>query len=327
MIPVPDALVSAPCFEGVPVGVLRASSRAWSWMRATPGEVLWRQGERVEEIGLLWMGEVVARAGGVEVGRLYGPQLIGEAGAFVHGATRLASMEAVEPCVMLMLPLGVLRAMRAQHSPIYEALLHTALTALEARVRATSLAVSRTRPPGLREVPGERDGAALPTTPCPPMEGLLRAQNGLHDAPEAVIAALAAAFQRSPLAEGQTLCNEGDEGDGVFLVADGTVDVFRGLGTPDFVRVTTLGPGALIGVNTLVRPGPRTASCVASRPGWIYRLDTGRFARLDPEARLRLRECMLASLAGQLRICNDQLCALTPAAVPHPQRRSVARAS
>lgn len=327
MIPVPDALVSAPCFEGVPEGLLRASSRAWSWMRAAPGEVLWRQGERVEELGLLWMGEVVARAGGVEVGRLYGPQLIGEAGAFVHGATRLTSMEAVEPCILLMLPLPVLRTMRAQHSPIYEALLHTALLALESRVRATSLAVSQARPPGLREVPGACVGVALPTTACPPIEALLRGQNGLHDAPEAVITALAAAFQRSPLAEGQALCREGDEGDGVFLVADGTVDVFRGLGTPDFERVTTLGAGALIGVNTLVRPGPRSASCVASQPGWVYRLDTARFARLDHEPRLRLRESMLASLAGQLRVCNDQLSALTPVSAAAPQRRSVARAS
>lgn len=311
MIPVVEALAALPGLRELPEKNLRAVARSFAWLRAGEGDVLWREGEAVDEVGFLWSGELVVDVGGVEVGRLGAGQILGEAGSFVAGAARSATVRAEEPVVLLLLPLVAVRALREQHHPFYEALCDLGLAALEARVRETSGRVQVPGPSRVRVAGGEDDEEPEDDAPtlgrCPPVEPLLRRLNGFADAPAAIVEEVGAAMRRIPLGTGHVVCREGDVGDGLFLVADGTIAVVRGADSPAAQRLAQLGPGSLVGVNTMVRPGLRTATCVGEAPGWLYRLDTGAFARLSAAARLRMREAMIAALAGQLRGSNERV--------------------
>jgi len=97
---------------------------------------------------------------------------------------------------------------------------------------------------------------------------------------------------------------EGDAASSAFLIAEGSVDVLRNVRGDRAERLASLQAGDLLGINTLIQPGPRTASCVAGGRGWLYRMDAAAYETLEGEARLLWRESMLAALAAQIRLSN-----------------------
>jgi hypothetical protein len=71
---------------------------------------------------------------------------------------------------------------------------------------------------------------------------------------------------------GDRIITEGDVGDALYLIADGSVDVRVGTH-----HVATLGPGAAVGEIALLRRVPRTATVEAHDPVIAYRLDAASF--------------------------------------------------
>jgi CRP/FNR family transcriptional regulator, cyclic AMP receptor protein len=63
------------------------------------------------------------------------------------------------------------------------------------------------------------------------------------------------------LAPGQTLFREGETGDCMYVLLDGSADVFVGE-----ILVESATPGALLGEMALVDSSPRTATVVATMP-------------------------------------------------------------
>ena len=62
------------------------------------------------------------------------------------------------------------------------------------------------------------------------------------------------------LAPGDFLFREGDNGDKMYVLLEGEIDIFLG----DFV-FETAGPGSLLGEMALIDDGPRTANAVAKK--------------------------------------------------------------
>lgn len=327
---VADELAAVPALRGVPAAALRGSAPLWEAVTLAPGEVLWDSAAPVRDLAVVLSGELVAELDGVPVGRGLPGEVVGEAAAFFAGAPRTATLRAGAPTRVLRLPVASLRTLRWQQSPVYDALLDLGLRALVRRIAAAGAAIVRTAagdvPAPTRAAPSTlvRLWRALrpggPTGPCPPLEPLLRGLPGLSDADGATLAALAAAFRPEPVEEGRILFLEGDPGAAAWLVAEGRIDVLRAVRGDRAERLATLGPGALLGVNTLVVPGPRTASCVAATPGWVYRLDAETHDRVERPNRVAWRECLLAVLAAQLRNANALIrdAAGGPAPAPRP---------
>jgi CRP-like cAMP-binding protein len=101
--------------------------------------------------------------------------------------------------------------------------------------------------------------------------------------------------------EGESLFLEGDHGDAMYVLAEGEVDVLRSTRGDRAVLLATLGPGTPLGLNALVEPGRRTASCVARTAGWAYTTDTSHFRDPPSVARTVWRESVLLDLSTQLR--------------------------
>jgi CRP/FNR family cyclic AMP-dependent transcriptional regulator len=73
-------------------------------------------------------------------------------------------------------------------------------------------------------------------------------------------------------AEGETIFREGDRGDSMYVVVDGTV-----LLKADGRIVETLGPGGVMGEMALIDQGPRAATAVAGSACRLARIPEKRF--------------------------------------------------
>jgi CRP/FNR family cyclic AMP-dependent transcriptional regulator len=74
------------------------------------------------------------------------------------------------------------------------------------------------------------------------------------------------------LAPGDFLFHEGEQGDKMYVLLEGDVDIFLG----DFV-LETAGPGSFIGEMALIEDSPRTANAVAKTPAKLAQIDRRRF--------------------------------------------------
>ncbi len=109
--------------------------------------------------------------------------------------------------------------------------------------------------------------------------------------------------QQVLIPEGATVLEKGAQGSGLFVLLEGTVDVFSG-SEPDAKRLNTLGPGAYLGEISLIQDGPTSAHVRArtavralriTRAGFQHYLDT------HDGAALRIYRLFTRNLAARVR--------------------------
>lgn len=94
---------------------------------------------------------------------------------------------------------------------------------------------------------------------------------------------------------GTLLVDQGQTGKEAFVVMDGSVTIKR-----NGRKVTTLGPGAIVGELSLLDHGPRTATAVCETDCTLFVIDQRHFlAVLDDIPAIGHK--MLATLAGRIR--------------------------
>ncbi len=311
-----EELFALPWLGRVGRGDLERAARHFSEQRLPPGGVLWEQGHLSTKIGILTRGELAVFVDGGRVGSVHRGELVGEAAAFFRGVNRSATVKARDHSRVALLDVEELGRLRASGSPVYLALLDQALGTLVRRVHATDLRVTSAGV-GARERPGGEPSALLrlwrrlvpgkPKGACPPLTPLLRRQIGLAQLDEAALETIARPWQPLELEEGQAVFLEGQPADAAYLVAEGRVEVLRNVRGKKASCLAELGPGDLFGANALVDRAPRTASCVAARPTWLYRISARDFALAPGRSGVLWKESLLASFASQIRAANVAL--------------------
>ncbi len=74
------------------------------------------------------------------------------------------------------------------------------------------------------------------------------------------------------------LFKEGDDGDAMFAIIEGHVELIR-----NDVTLEVVGPGGILGELALIDPAPRSASAVAATTARVVRVDQDRFTFLVNE--------------------------------------------
>lgn len=115
---------------------------------------------------------------------------------------------------------------------------------------------------------------------------------------------LSRAIETVALDDGQTLFNQGDEGDAMYLVEAGGVDIFTRYQDGREERQRTFGPGDVVGEFALLDGAPRSASARANGPARLLRLQRQVFMRFI-SSRPDVITAMLRYLAGKLRHTTD----------------------
>jgi CRP-like cAMP-binding protein len=128
-------------------------------------------------------------------------------------------------------------------------------------------------------------------------------------APHSFAAVLQAATIRR-LADGEALCTEGEPGEDMAFLYQGTLQVTRRGPDGQPRALATLEAPALVGHRALIDREPRSATCTAAGPAIVGTLDRRAWATLlgEPTSRgMALRRVLLASLTRQMAAANGRI--------------------
>lgn len=129
------------------------------------------------------------------------------------------------------------------------------------------------------------------------------------------LVALLAMSQRSEFAQDEVLFAEGDNGNCMYIIISGLVEVFRKPAGAEPIQLSTAGPGETVGEMALIERLPRTAGVRALAPTVTLQLSRSVLSsQLQLEAALYRNIARM--LAQRLRRNNDTLTALTLKAQP-----------
>ena len=112
------------------------------------------------------------------------------------------------------------------------------------------------------------------------------------------------------LSEGEVVCSEGDVGDELYVVLQGTVHVEKTDVNGDLRTVGEVSAPTLLGQMAMIDRARRTATCSAASSVWLAAMDRDTYRKLirstDP-AGTALRRLLLSSLTQQLLGGNERL--------------------
>ena len=126
-------------------------------------------------------------------------------------------------------------------------------------------------------------------------------------------AILAGVFRPRGFRKGDTLCREGDGASSFFIVAMGSIDIFKEL--PDGRRelLHTVGPNAVLGQVSLIVRGPRSATLTAATSSIVLECSVSDFDRLfsagTPFA-YKLMDTIVTDLSRRVRDADRELASL-----------------
>jgi diguanylate cyclase (GGDEF)-like protein len=131
----------------------------------------------------------------------------------------------------------------------------------------------------------------------------LRSVDIFKDLTEAEVDALVEKLRLRKLTEGETLFREGDEGDELFVVAEGRI--ITSVETEDGTKidVARFEPGTFFGEMSIFEDAPRSATCYAGEPSLIYGLKDDDFDGLiasDPGSAIKIMRRMLSITTSRL---------------------------
>lgn len=82
----------------------------------------------------------------------------------------------------------------------------------------------------------------------------------------------ATALEEIQITAGTVLCSEGDPGQDMFILLDGTLQIFK-----DKRAITTIQPIDYIGEMSIIEKKPRSATVIASTPARLFRITSAQF--------------------------------------------------
>jgi CRP/FNR family transcriptional regulator, cyclic AMP receptor protein len=116
---------------------------------------------------------------------------------------------------------------------------------------------------------------------------------------------------------GETVCNQDDPGDSMYIVATGRADVSIRNKDGMFVPVAKLGPGELFGELALIDAQPRSARVVSKTRLEALKLDRRDFIKLKDQlnpATYKIMKRIVRTVCGRLRSTNISIInAINPA--------------
>jgi len=123
-------------------------------------------------------------------------------------------------------------------------------------------------------------------------------------------AAIAGTFLASGVDAGEVVFRQGQEGNALVVVVDGLFELVRDGAEGQEIHLADIQPGRVLGLPSLVDPGPRTATLRALEDGGVAILDLDTFTKLwdaqgDVAAKLHYQVAVIA--IDELRSAHRKL--------------------
>jgi CRP-like cAMP-binding protein len=140
-----------------------------------------------------------------------------------------------------------------------------------------------------------------------------------EDFGEDELAHLAAFMECYRATNGSEIIREGEPGDFMLLILEGTVEIMRKDATGLPARIGNAGPGKTLGEMSLIDGEPRFASCIATSELVFAVLDRARLTHLiaaEPKIGVKILMELLMLLNQRLRVVSKQLMACLEKRLP-----------
>jgi CRP-like cAMP-binding protein len=329
----PDAPLP-PIFDGLSPADLEVALSRFRPVEALAGMTLIVEGEHDPTLVMVQSGELEVTDHGVQVGRVRVGGMAGEMAFFTDGRRR-ASVSCIASGRLLVLDRPGYDWLRHIGHPVAWALEEQALRELTARQRhvadrlsllgkGTTLERLTRDPTGgpslLRRLAQELGTGGLfrPGSLGKRGRASVLARSPLFDGvPTEALAELAEHFQAFGARRGQPICVEGQEGNELYVIDSGRVELMVSTRAGRVARVASLGPGDAFGIGSLVRLGsPRHATAVACERVVAVTLHKLRWGMLGARGDMVgsvLRVALIRALTEQLDFANEQLAEQDPA--------------
>jgi CRP-like cAMP-binding protein len=143
----------------------------------------------------------------------------------------------------------------------------------------------------------------------------LSALEMFHRSSQAALTRLAAAMETRMVAAGESICQEGEPGTALFVVASGVVEVRKNVATeePGFKKVAQLGPEEIFGEMSFLEQAPYSATVVAQENSEILILPRSEMEKIiqqDPAVVLDQVLTLFSGLSARLRQTTGELVAI-----------------
>jgi CRP/FNR family cyclic AMP-dependent transcriptional regulator len=291
-----------------------------------PDEVLLVEDEKDDSLLLIMDGqlEVVTGDPPVQLAVLGVGELVGEMALFGKGGKRTATVRTMTESRLILIDGEGLAELRRRQNSLVPLLEHAAIRAMGRRLRQMNEQITRlaagtdlasTSPEGLFGrlkslfVPSDPN----PKPPVPDAAELLKAAGPFRVLDDDARASLASKLEVVPAPKGSFIIQEGEYGTDAYVVASGSVEVYRATMTQQHEKIATLGPGSFFGLLSLIHGGTRSATCYAAEPTWLYKLSQDTFAEFQKgfgPAEGAFRKAIYNALATQLENANDHVALL-----------------
>lgn len=260
------------------------------------------EGLQAGERAFILAGELVASVGHHDVHTFLANDIVG--GPVASSNLRI---RAVTPVRLLLLQPDVLTDLHHDSHPFAREVDLRTLESLTRLLRSLDLFLDDLPSPPLDvrlgASPFERLrtwlGAARQAFETPDAAAFLRDDPLCAGLPEHGLATIAGAFVAQRVPAGHVFFREGQEGQDLFLLMEGSVEALSG--DDDLRKLGTVEPGEVFGATSIFELRPRMATCVATRESVVLRLGADAFEALsrDRHASGRaLRGLLVQSLAA-----------------------------
>ncbi len=291
-------LKKVPLFSGVTAYQLLEQSRIVDWISLKQGEVLFEQGDEGDACYIVGHGEVSILVNGEEVARLGSNECIGDM-ALLENKPRSATVRMVTDSRLLFIGAERFELLLSSHPSIAKALLCT----LDRRIRKVQAGKKETPQPDIQSQRATLMGVVTRMS-MPDLQQIIPIIIFLYQvdlfkdlSPQSLVR-LAGIVQEVSFFQGEELFQQGDEGDSLYLVCSGTIDIIV-----DGNKVASLTKNACLGEMALVGGQPRSAAAVVAEDATLLRLWSEDFDQLlatEPEVPLAL----LKTLSARLRMIS-----------------------
>jgi CRP-like cAMP-binding protein len=294
---------SIPLFELVGEEHLTELLRLLRQVNLTPGEVLFRQGDRGNAMWVLGPGTQVAlsvRRDGLEVPltTLGTNETLGEM-ALIDDGQRSATATVLTSGLAYRIEGVDFDVLRNEMKPAAFGILRKMAADLCGRLRMVSVQI-------VPEGTGKPDEGAVDLGEGKAIHSsTLESFGPLKDTPATGRLALAQKLTEHQLTAGQAVFHEGASSDGIYFLVSGEIETRRrGKG------YLSLGPGNMFGLVSVIDGGLRSGTCVARSDAIVWRLLQPDFERLFSAGHrfaYRLVELVARQLASNVRQANATL--------------------
>lgn len=316
----PNEIHRLPLFRTLSRARLMEAMAAFVPSEVGPGQILMVEGEADRSMFVILDGELVVLVGRsqVEVARLGRGEVVGEMALFGVLDRRAATVRTLTACRILILDQNGLGYLRRKRSTVTTLLEEHALQVMAQRLRHTNSRVGHLaqgvalpeRRGGLWGRVSSLLGGSRAAGAPPDVAALLATAPVFREYDPKVVYSLASHLRPVAVAEGEWITREGDGGDAAYIVASGSVGVYRAVGPDRYERLSRLREGSLFGVVALVDAGARSATCIAEEPSWVVPVPSAFLhggAQVEPAEVQLFRRAVLEALAAHLRTANAHL--------------------